>query len=183
MDILGRELFYYLGIATVLPLFGFAYEIFAGYGKNPQLRKHAAYVAIACIGTGFVLSSLAFCRWNSETEAFDQFKHADEQHQVEGHALVADEGHEPGHDKHAAGHEKHAEGGHAGSDEHHGDHSTAVAAVSGNFYTLAVFGDLEITIDYYIDSLTLLMFCMVTFIATCIHVFAVGYMSDELVEE
>ncbi|RMG41149.1 MAG: NADH-quinone oxidoreductase subunit L [Planctomycetota bacterium] len=43
-----------------------------------------------------------------------------------------------------------------------------------------MFGDLVVTIDYYIDSLTLVMFVMVTFIATCIHIFAIGYMSDEL---
>ena len=38
----------------------------------------------------------------------------------------------------------------------------------------------EITIGYYIDSLTVLMFAMVTFIATCIHFYAIGYMHDEL---
>jgi NADH-quinone oxidoreductase subunit L len=43
--------------------------------------------------------------------------------------------------------------------------------------------DLDISLDYYIDSLTLVMFCMVTLIATCIHIFAVGYMSDELTED
>jgi NADH-quinone oxidoreductase subunit L len=57
------------------------------------------------------------------------------------------------------------------------------AAFSGTYYTLASFGKLKITIDYYIDTLTLVMFTMVTFIATCIHVFAIGYMGDELVDD
>ena len=54
---------------------------------------------------------------------------------------------------------------------------------SGRLYTLAQFGDLVLSLDYYIDSLTLVMFMMVTLIATCIHVFAMGYMSDELTED
>src|SRR5947209_11548809 len=37
-----------------------------------------------------------------------------------------------------------------------------------------------LTLGYRIDSLTALMFLMVTFIATFIHVFSIGYMSDEL---
>ena len=57
------------------------------------------------------------------------------------------------------------------------------AHFAGTFYQLAQFGDLVVSIDYYIDSLTLAMFMMVTLIATCIHVFAVGYMSDELTED
>jgi NADH-quinone oxidoreductase subunit L len=51
---------------------------------------------------------------------------------------------------------------------------------TGEFYTLGVFGPLRITISYYIDALTVLMFCMVTFIASCIHFYAIGYMHDEL---
>ncbi|HSG71239.1 MAG TPA: proton-conducting transporter membrane subunit, partial [Planctomycetaceae bacterium] len=54
---------------------------------------------------------------------------------------------------------------------------------SGTFYKLAQFGDLKVSIDYYIDTLTLVMFTMVTFIATCIHIFAIGYMHDELTDE
>jgi NADH-quinone oxidoreductase subunit L len=35
-------------------------------------------------------------------------------------------------------------------------------------------------LGYHIDSLTVLMFLMVTFIATLIHLFSIGYMADEL---
>ena len=36
------------------------------------------------------------------------------------------------------------------------------------------------TIGYYIDSLTVAMFCMVTLVASCIHVYSIGYMHGEL---
>ena len=69
--------------------------------------------------------------------------------------------------------------------EAHGEHAAAehakpVAPVTGDWYALGEFGKLRITIGYYIDSLTLAMFCMVTFIATWIHVYAFGYMHEEL---
>jgi len=54
---------------------------------------------------------------------------------------------------------------------------------TGEIYRLATFGSLKLSVGYYIDSLTIIMFCMVTLIATCIHVFALGYMSDELTDE
>ncbi|MBI5761209.1 MAG: NADH-quinone oxidoreductase subunit L [Planctomycetales bacterium] len=62
------------------------------------------------------------------------------------------------------------------------DHHDVLKYFSGTYYTLAEFGKLRIAIDYHIDSLTLVMFTMVTLIATMIHIFAIGYMSDELTE-
>jgi len=59
-------------------------------------------------------------------------------------------------------------------------HAERIAPVTGDWYTLGEFGKLRITIGYYIDSLTLAMFCMVTFIAACIHVYSFGYMHEEL---
>ncbi len=55
-------------------------------------------------------------------------------------------------------------------------------ALSGEWYALGVFGPLRIGIGYYIDSLTLAMFCMVTFVSSCIHVYSIGYMHEELSE-
>jgi NADH-quinone oxidoreductase subunit L len=67
---------------------------------------------------------------------------------------------------------------------HAGDHGDAHAAVpvaySGDWYTLYEGGRLRLSIGWYIDALTVLMFVVVTFIATCIHVYASGYMHDEL---
>src|SRR5262249_7148502 len=37
-----------------------------------------------------------------------------------------------------------------------------------------------LTLGYRIDSLSVVMFLMVTFVATLIHVFSIGYMADEL---
>src|SRR4029079_13085889 len=54
---------------------------------------------------------------------------------------------------------------------------------SGTFYELAHFGSLRVALDWHIDSLTLTMFTMVTLIASLIHIFAIGYMSEELTED
>jgi NADH-quinone oxidoreductase subunit L len=66
----------------------------------------------------------------------------------------------------------------------HSSHAAAVRPqpVAGDWYVLGSFGSLRITIGYYIDSLTLAMFCMVTLVASCIHVYSFGYMHGELSE-
>ena len=56
----------------------------------------------------------------------------------------------------------------------------AAQVYHGDWYTLGQFGRLRVTIGYYIDSLTVVMFAMVTLIASCIHFYAIGYMHDEL---
>src|SRR5262245_9993724 len=61
-------------------------------------------------------------------------------------------------------------------------HGEAHPVYAGEYYTLGEFGPLRVTISYYIDALTVVMFCMVTFIATCIHFYAIGYMHDELTD-
>ncbi len=50
----------------------------------------------------------------------------------------------------------------------------------GTYYRLLKIGSLDLSLDYYIDGLTLVMFTMITLIATCIHVFSLAYMGDEL---
>ncbi len=55
-------------------------------------------------------------------------------------------------------------------------------AICGDWYVFADFGPLRLTIGYYIDSLTLAMFCMVSLVASCIHVYSIGYMQGELAE-
>jgi NADH-quinone oxidoreductase subunit L len=68
--------------------------------------------------------------------------------------------------------------GHAAANESHAHHGKV--AYTGEYYTFGEFGPLRVTISYYIDALTVLMFCMVTLIATLIHCYAIGYMADEL---
>src|SRR6187200_2144991 len=71
--------------------------------------------------------------------------------------------------------EEHREGG------THDEHNNGPPPyITGDWYALGVFGNLRLTIGYYIDTLTVLMFAMVTLVAACVHVYAYGYMHDEL---
>ncbi len=75
---------------------------------------------------------------------------------------------------------QHESAAHEGT-EHAAEHNNEPPhAIVGDWYTLASFGKLRITIGYYIDTLTVLMFCVVTLIASCVHIYAFGYMHDEL---
>ncbi len=53
-------------------------------------------------------------------------------------------------------------------------------AFNGIWYNVGEFGSLQLNIGYYIDGLTVAMFCMVTLISSCIHVYSFGYMHEEL---
>jgi NADH-quinone oxidoreductase subunit L len=187
----GETLRNLLMIAWLLPLVGFAVEIFGGFWGSRQSRA-AAWIAVGCIATGFVCSFSALMIWGNANHWSVMHK-ADHGASHESH-----DGHQG-----EKGHEEHAPAGHEAPAEKHGSVSsesqyklTALAAeeantahvagptvYSGTLYYLARFGSLDLSLDYYIDSLTLVMFTMVTFIATCIHLFAMGYMSEELTEE
>jgi len=185
-------------IAWLLPLCGFAIEIFAGFWGTRK-SKTAAYIAVGCIGTAFVCSLSALLIWGFSTEwaaVKAVAAHHDTSHDVAASAVAAAEqaaeehGHDDAHHEHAeAEHSGPANDEHAHADQAHGAHASvspsaraALGPYTNTIYTLANFGSLRVAIDYYIDSLTLVMFTMVTFIATCIHLFAMGYMSDELTE-
>jgi NADH-quinone oxidoreductase subunit L len=147
-----------LGLAWLVPLASFVAILFFGPRMGPHGRN-AAWVATAAIVTSLVLSLAAFVAW------------------LGAHPVKAV--HHGGHgEAHAA---DHADAGHDAHDSHdsHAEHA-APAAYSGDWYTLYEGGRLKLSIGWYIDSLTVLMFVVVTFIATCIHVYASGYMHDEL---
>lgn len=170
-----------LAVAWLLPLLGFVVEIFAGRWQRDRKDRTAAALAVGCIATGFVCSFLALLTWGSHTgwAALAPSHHGDEHHAAAGHDGGQDEHakhdhHDPADHEHANGDEKNAE-----PKEAH----EIVGPLTGTFYTLARFGSLRLSVDYYIDSLTLVMFTMVTFIATCIHLFATGYMSEELTDD
>jgi NADH-quinone oxidoreductase subunit L len=59
-------------------------------------------------------------------------------------------------------------------------HHDGKAAYSGKWYSLVEVGSLTLDISYYIDALTVVMFAMVSLIATLIHFYSWGYMHDEL---
>ena len=183
---LGHTLGNLLKLAWLLPLVGFCIEIFGGFLFSRK-SKAAAYIAVACIAGAFLLSLTALICWKTTTgwEAKLAEHHSDAAHANDHHAQAG---------AHGASESQHAD------DAHHDDvhpvgeshtSSHAVAAVTGQFpkyfsgtiYLLAEFRSFRFSIDYYIDTLTLLMFTMVTFIATFIHLFAIGYMSDELTED
>ncbi len=174
----GETLKFWLMIAWLLPLAGFAVEIFFGfYSKNPRGSKAAAWMAVACIGIGFLCSANALRIWGNANEWCVL-----ESHDTHGEHAEGEDGHgEEAHEHKAADENSHDE--HAVSATDHDAEKTGQTAYSGEIYRLATFGSLTIAMDYYIDSLTLVMFTMVTFIATCIHLFAIGYMSDELVDD
>lgn len=196
----GEVLRNLLTVAWLLPLAGFVAEIY-WLRWSHRLSKSAALCAVACIGIGFLSSASALVYWGCSTKwaVFEDEHHGDAHG---GHAEAHADPHAPatGHDHgHAAAAEAapadaaeavakaHAAPAEA---EHHDDHkhddhhaSKAPKYYSGTYYKLAQFGSLKISLDWYIDSLTLTMFTMVTFIATCIHLFAMGYMKDELTEE
>ncbi|MGE3316877.1 MAG: NADH-quinone oxidoreductase subunit L [Planctomycetaceae bacterium] len=167
----GETLKTLLTFAWLLPLAGFAIEIFGGYWGDRRDKK-AAYLAVACIFTGFVLSTAALVTWGKATHWAAL---SAEVHHGAAHHSVADDAAHPAPAHPAAAHSEaghaHAEGG-----------ISPKTAFNGTYYTLAEFGSLKISLDYYIDSLTLVMFTMVTLIATCIHIFAMGYMHEELTD-
>jgi NADH:ubiquinone oxidoreductase subunit 5 (subunit L)/multisubunit Na+/H+ antiporter MnhA subunit len=106
---------------------------------------------------------------------------ANDEESAHGDEAALDEAaHAPSNKDGAAGPapDEHAAQSHDGGDSH----DAAPPVYSGDWYSLGEFGDLRITIGYYIDALTVAMFAMVTLIATCIHFYATGYMHDELHE-
>lgn len=204
---MGETLKWLLTFAWLLPLAGFVVEIYALCWTH-RLSKVPAYVAVACIATGFVCSASALVIWGTQTkwvalqDAHHGEHHAEhheadhaaaEHHADHAHATPAD-GHAPANapaDALAATNsapaepahaEPHTAAEHGDADHHDEEHAAVPVSYGGTFYTLGTFGPLTISLDWYIDSLTLVMFTMVTFIATCIHVFAIGYMHDELTE-
>ena len=178
----GETLRNLLMIAWLLPLAGFAVEIFGGFWGSRKSRV-AAWMSVACIGIGFVCSLSALLIWGGSNKwtvlhvaDAHSAAHTDEVHGTESHS-------DPAHAEHSDTEADHAHA--AGSaDSHtspdsHTSHEPPTkrgqTVFSGTLYYLARFGSLDISLDYYIDSLTLVMFTMVTFIATCIHLFAMGY--------
>ena len=191
----GNILMYLLTTAWLLPLAGFVVEMY-WLRWSHRLSKGAAVCAVGCIATGFVCSLSALLIWMSATgfTCFESGHHGDSAaHHGEAQHSEVVANHDAGHEK--AGHDKrhdHADQAHgdkpaaAHADEHatHDQHASPKPKYfAGTYYELAQFGRLRLSLEWYIDSLTLVMFTMVTFIATCIHLFAMGYMHDELTEE
>src|SRR5262245_11046637 len=202
----GAYLSTWLGLAVLLPLGSFfAILIFANW-----MGRSAAHLAVAAIGGACLLSFLSLFVWlkhnwppephHAHAGAHDGHGHDaghDKErpaHDKSGHGAHkgADAGSDvgPSFVAHLA-EEKTAEEKSAttGNDEVSAVEGGAASAGSagtkrgpyaGEYYVLGKFGELRLNISFYIDSLTVCMFCMVTLIATLIHIYAIGYMHDEL---
>lgn len=171
MDVLPQI----LAAAVLLPLASFVVILIGATWFN--MRKAGAHIATGAILGAAFLSFIALFIFLSAHFPAAAHHSAAADHPP---ATAEDHGHakETGHDHADAKAGEHAN--EHGADHHDEHHSTAVAAVTGEYYTLGQFGSLRMVISYYIDSLTLVMFCMVTLIASCIHFYAAGYMHDEL---
>ena len=140
-----------LGFAVLLPLVSFFLLLTTGRRLKPAW---GGYIATGAIVSSGVLAAVSLVIWLSH------------------HPLAAQEHHAPEHlaaveaDDHVV--DQAASAGHA-----------VAAPLTGDYYLLGQFGKLRITIGYYIDALTLVMFCMVSLIASCIHFYAMGYMHEE----
>lgn len=147
-----------LGLAWLLPLASFALIVFFG-PRMGRAGKGAGYLATAAIFTSFLLSVVALVGWLSQPPV------------GAAHAPAAQA------ERAQASRAPHGESAPAPA---HG--SAPIPPLHGEWYELAHFGKLRITIGYYIDALTVAMFFMVTLVATCIHVYSFGYMHEELKE-
>ena len=153
-----------LCIAWLLPLASFVMILFFGKYMGSH-GKGASYLACGAIITSFVLSVVALGPWPLSSMGIGWLS----QHRLEA----------PHHE---------AEGAGAAATSESGDtHNIAKGPAEpseyhGQWYTLVEIGKLKLNIGYYIDALTVAMFAMVTLIASCIHVYAIGYMHDELHE-
>jgi NADH-quinone oxidoreductase subunit L len=173
---LATQLPQLLGLAWLLPLASFVLILFFG----PRMGRHgrnAAWVATAAIVTSLVLSLVAFVGWLG-THPVVAVHHGGDHGSASAEAHATD--HATDHAD-AAGHQAVVPGADGSAAAGHGQGAShAPVAYSGDWYTLYEGGRLKLSIGWYIDSLTILMFVVVTFIATCIHVYASGYMHDEL---
>jgi NADH-quinone oxidoreductase subunit L len=153
--------------ATLLPLASFSILLLAGAFRTlaGSLRpvRAGAHVATGAMALAFVLSVIGFVLFLQD--ASHGHGHA------AGATVSAPERSEPP--------------GHA--NETHGKHATDPGvdrwAGSITFATIPGFGTssgTKLTLGYSIDSLSALMFLMVTLVATLIHLFSIGYMAGEL---
>ena len=165
-----------LTISWLLPLAGFVVELAASRWM-PRTSRLPAWFAVGCISTGFLLSLTALGIWSFTTAPAV----------VSAPTAIAAEPVEHPTAKQPTAKQPTAEQPESEDTESERTATThadpLARAWSGTFYRIAQFGHLDLSLDYYIDGLTLVMFAMVTLIATCIHLFAIGYLGGELNEE
>jgi proton-translocating NADH-quinone oxidoreductase chain L len=146
--------------AVLIPLAAFAVEILAGR----WLKHWNAYIATAAIGTSCVLSLIGFGSYVAQAPEI-----------LAQHHAVSDSPDQPG--VHEA-----ARGPLAwqGSVEWAGVETSGLAHPPEGPVSEGEPAALTIPLGIYVDNLTVLMFVMVTFVATLIHVYSIGYMHGDV---
>jgi NADH-quinone oxidoreductase subunit L len=168
-----------LCLAWLLPLISFTLIVFFGprMGKGGVL---ASYVATGAILGSFLLSAVSFIAWLGNNGTGADLQHH-ESHDAHDAVHASAEAAKPAGPFRLAAAEAHAHDGEHAEHDTHAAHPVHVpTAYTGTWYDLGRFAGQSMTVSYYIDSLTVCMFAMVTLIATCIHFYASGYMHDEL---
>ena len=181
-----------LGAAWLIPLASF-FLIWVGYSLPQMAGKRASYKNSkigAYIATGAIVLSVFLSFFALFAVWLPSYPLPDAAHHGESHEKDAEHSGEEDHARQAVdgvqlvstsrliASDSGEEGAHHG--EGHHANNPPPEYVSGVWYNLAVFGDLKLQIGYYIDALTVGMFCMVSLIAACVHFYAMGYMHDEL---
>jgi NADH-quinone oxidoreductase subunit L len=166
-------------VATLLPLASFVLLLLAGGLRNfgranrdtgwgaglyaalggDRPGKGAAYVATAAIGGACVLCVTGLFMFLGTHKVVEAPSHGEQHHRAAENVV----------DAHA---------------EKHDVEVTPPPAWQGKFAWAHLPGSddrpaTKLELGYYIDHLAAVMFAMVTFIATLIHIFAIGYMGDE----
>jgi NADH-quinone oxidoreductase subunit L len=207
LELFGEHPGWYFVAATLVPLFSFVLILLASamwcatrpfrdtpagaalfnlFGGEERGRT-PAYIATGAIALGFVFSLIGFILFTAQQSRFETeiSKHEKTLHQLRSQAETA-----KGEDKEKAEESLEAE-------EHQLEQKEKRWADArekmwqGNFDWLRIrpagMSDPEsgtaLQLGFKIDSLSALMFVMVTFIATLIHLFSIGYMGDELQPE
>ena len=178
---MGETLSYLLLTAWLLPLVSFVLIIFFGK-RMGRAGIGASYVATGAILGSMILSLISLFFWLDANPLGGKDHHGEKP----SHVAAADSGTLPVQSASvtfAADEDHDHDDGAAENDDAAASHaSSGKVSYSGEWYSLAQFGDLKLSIGYYIDALTIIMFVMVTIIASCIHFYAIGYMHDELHE-
>ena len=141
--------------AVLIPLVAFAIEaIFIR-----QLKRFNAYLATGAIGLSCVLSLIGFLDYTIESKFYA--------HAAEHSESTAEHGETAGH-------------GEAAESQTH--HQPLVWSSSFDWVVLGETGSgpgLAVPLGIAVDNLSAVMFLMVTFIATLIHIYSMGYMHDD----
>jgi NADH-quinone oxidoreductase subunit L len=154
--------------ATILPLASFVFLLLAS-GVRAYVRRfqEAGGDVVtpprwpAFVATGAIAGAFVFCLIG----AIIFFREQAAEHGAEHAAAPATEHGEEHGQEHPA-----APAGHG-----HGD-----ASHWNDHFPWLTLGGRSLQLGYHIDHLSVIMFLMVTFIATLIHIYSMGYMADEL---